>query len=126
MIDDPVLLNEWYIVASASELKEETLLAARLWDEDLVLWRNGSAVMAWRDYCIHRGAKLSPGRVKDGTLECPYHGWRYDQRGKCSLIPAHPEMKPPAKARVLACCRTLCHRTGDSWNALQQGSSAPG
>jgi len=100
MIDDPVLLNEWYIVATASELKEEALLAARLWDEDLVLWRKDGAVMAWRDYCIHRGAKLSPGRVKDGTVECPYHGWRYDQTGKCSLIPAHPEMQPPAKARA--------------------------
>jgi phenylpropionate dioxygenase-like ring-hydroxylating dioxygenase large terminal subunit len=46
MIDDSVLLNDWYIVAAASELKEEALLAARLWDEDLVLWRNAGAVMA--------------------------------------------------------------------------------
>jgi len=31
MIDDPILLNDWYIVAAARELKEETLLAARLY-----------------------------------------------------------------------------------------------
>ncbi|MEM7249773.1 MAG: Rieske 2Fe-2S domain-containing protein [Pseudomonadota bacterium] len=26
--------------------------------------------MAWLDRCIHRGARLSLGRIHDGTLEC--------------------------------------------------------
>ena len=56
MIDDPVLLNDWYIVAAAHDLDEETPLAVRVWEEELVLWRLGDKVMAWRDYCIHRGA----------------------------------------------------------------------
>ena len=71
MIDDPVLLNDWYIVAAARDLVEGEMLTARLWDEELVLWRHQDAVMTWKDYCIHRGAKLSPGRIKDGTVICP-------------------------------------------------------
>ena len=45
MIDDPVLLNEWYIVATASELKEEALLAARLWTK--ILCCGEKTVRSW-------------------------------------------------------------------------------
>ncbi len=56
--------------------------------------------MAWQDLCIHRGAKLTLGSVKDGLLSCRYHGWTYDSSGKCTRIPAHPDQKPPDRARV--------------------------
>ena len=101
MIDDSVLWNDWYIVAAARDLDDETPLAVRVWDTELVVWRTGDAVMAWKDYCIHRGAKLSPGRVKDGNIVCPYHGWRYGPSGACTLVPAHPDVQPPAKAHAV-------------------------
>src|SRR2546426_2341001 len=31
---------------------------------------------------------LSQGRVVDGCLECPYHGWRYDASGLCVHVPS--------------------------------------
>ena len=49
---------------------------------------------------MHRGARLSPGKIVDDCLMCPYHGWRYDKRGRCVHIPTHPEQTPPAKAVV--------------------------
>ena len=102
MIEDPVLLNDWYIVAATRDLTESEMLTARLWDEELVLWRHKGVVMVWKDYCVHRGAKLSPGRIKDGTVICPYHGWRYDATGRCSMIPAHPDLQPPARAQAIS------------------------
>ena len=27
--------------------------------------------------CIHRGASLADGKVRDGEVQCPYHGWRF-------------------------------------------------
>ncbi|MEZ4863158.1 MAG: aromatic ring-hydroxylating dioxygenase subunit alpha [Caldilineaceae bacterium] len=100
MIDDPVLVNDWHPVARAKDLAEGAVLSVRLLEEDLVLWRNGGQVMAWRDLCIHRGTRLSLGKVADGLLECPYHGWRYNNAGACVHIPAHPGQTPPAKARA--------------------------
>ena len=38
------------------------------------------AVHAVDDACLHRGGHLSDGYVRDGTLECPLHWWRYDLR----------------------------------------------
>ncbi len=46
-------------------------------------------IFALRDICPHRAAPLSAGCLKSGTVECPYHGWRFDVRdGHCTEIPA--------------------------------------
>ena len=38
--------------------------------------------------------------MEDGTLECAYHGLRYDQRGKCVFIPSQSEAKIPPHAKT--------------------------
>ncbi|NMG22481.1 hypothetical protein DP116_24740 [Brasilonema bromeliae SPC951] len=30
---------------------------------------------------------MALGRVIDGCIECPYHGFRYASEGHCTLIP---------------------------------------
>jgi phenylpropionate dioxygenase-like ring-hydroxylating dioxygenase large terminal subunit len=70
-------------------------LAVSLLEQAIVLWRDGSgAAHAWADQCPHRGAKLSLGRVCEGQLECPYHGWRFDANALCVHIPAVPSFVP--------------------------------
>ena len=60
-IDDPVIRNDWYVVARSSDLEEGAVMEASLLGETLVLWRTGGEVLAWKDLCIHRGSKLSLG-----------------------------------------------------------------
>jgi len=100
MLHDPVLVNDWHVVARSEDIQNGRISAARLLGEDLVLWRHKGEVKAWQDLCIHRGTRLSLGRVVENTLMCQYHGWTYDGDGKCVHIPAHPEQKPPATAKV--------------------------
>jgi len=117
VIDDPVLLNDWHPIASVDQLAGGGPLGARLLGEDIVLWRSGENHFAWRDLCVHRGTRLSLGRVvKGGALECPYHGWTYGTDGRCVLMPAHPEQTPPAKAWVQVYRTALAH--GVVWVSL--------
>jgi phenylpropionate dioxygenase-like ring-hydroxylating dioxygenase large terminal subunit len=54
----------------------------------LVAFRDGAgrpSVLV--DRCPHRNAPLSIGRVRDGRLECGYHGWCFDGAGDCVAIP---------------------------------------
>ncbi|MEM7114831.1 MAG: aromatic ring-hydroxylating dioxygenase subunit alpha [Chloroflexota bacterium] len=97
---DAVLLNEWLPVAEVRELEEKNPLGARLLGQDIVLWEVNGDILAWQDLCVHRGAKLSLGKIQGDCLACPYHGWHYDATGHCVLIPAHPKQKPPTKART--------------------------
>jgi len=88
--------QHWHPVA-ASETVQGAPLAARLLDEDLVLWRDAAgSVHAWPDRCPHRGARLSLGRVENGHLECPYHGWQFAASGQCVFVPALASFTPPA------------------------------
>jgi phenylpropionate dioxygenase-like ring-hydroxylating dioxygenase large terminal subunit len=100
MLTDPVLLDDWHVVAYAPDLPEGQTRSVRLLEEDIVLWRVGERVHAWRDLCVHRGTRLSLGSVRDETLVCAYHGWTYNEDGRCVRFPAHPTQTPPAKAQA--------------------------
>ena len=47
--------------------------------ERVCLIRQGDRVSALHDECTHQGMPLSAGEVlPDGTIECPWHGARFD------------------------------------------------
>lgn len=98
MIHDPVLIHDWHPVATLTQLEAQPVLGARLLGEDIVVWKSSDGVHAWQDLCIHRGTRLSLGKVTGNELICPYHGWAYNAEGRCVRIPAHPHQAPPTKA----------------------------
>lgn len=63
--------------------------------EPLALFRDDRGqVGALTDRCPHRGVALSLGRVApDGTLECPFHGWRFGVDGANRAVPLNPEAR---------------------------------
>ncbi|APW38703.1 (2Fe-2S)-binding protein [Rhodoferax koreense] len=111
--------SHWHPVALADALQQAPL-AVCLLAHDLVLWRDSTgAVQAFADQCPHRGARLSLGRVADGRLECPYHGWQFTAGGRCVRVPALPAFVPPAAH----CARNFEAREarGLVWVRLAQG-----
>ncbi|WP_164651591.1 Rieske 2Fe-2S domain-containing protein, partial [Pseudomonas viridiflava] len=81
-------LEHWYVACTARELKSKPHRATIL-GLNIVLFRQKSGhVVALLDQCVHRGTRLSAGKVADDCLECPYHGWRYDAQGHVVHIPS--------------------------------------
>ncbi|MDE1853164.1 MAG: aromatic ring-hydroxylating dioxygenase subunit alpha [Thaumarchaeota archaeon] len=101
---DPILVNDWHVIARSSDLREGDLSSARLLGEDLVLWRVNGTAHVWQDLCMHRGTRLTLGHIEDEHMVCGYHGWTYDSEGQCVRFPSHPEQTPPrtAHAKVYA------------------------
>lgn len=97
----PAEAGGWWPVA-LSDAARDGPHAVTLFGESLVLWHDGSGrAVLQRDRCPHRGARLSLGRVcDDGTLQCPYHGWRFDGQGACTAVPALPDFRPTAAMAV--------------------------
>ncbi len=96
-----MLINTWYVVAASSDLRSEPKGVHAL-GQDLVLFRDkvGKAHCC-TNICIHRGGSLCDGKVVEGTLQCPYHGWCFDGAGTCVEIPSiHPEAKIPKRGRT--------------------------
>lgn len=100
MMQQDRLWNEWHPVSKAEDLLEDPKQVFVL-GERVVIFRNEKGVHAFKDLCIHRGAALSLGKVKNGNLVCAYHAWEYDCVGACVKIPALPNDRPiPTKARA--------------------------
>lgn len=93
----------WYVVALSSSIQDKPV-SIPFEDGELVVTRNTSGTVAVRQgRCAHRGCSLSGGWMQNGQLTCPYHGWRYDDDGRCRHIPAlRAEESIPAQARIKA------------------------
>jgi len=88
-----VLRRSWQPAALTDELGgPRPVIPVRMLGEDFVLFRDeqGRLGLIGR-HCAHRGADLCYGRLEDGGLRCPFHGWLYDVNGQCLQQPAEPE-----------------------------------
>lgn len=102
IVQDTVLRNEWIVACRSVDVGDRPLQVTMM-GERVVIFRNEQGVHAFKDLCIHRGAALSLGCVRDGKLVCPYHGWEYEASGACVKIPQLPENQAiPGKARAIA------------------------
>lgn len=89
-----VLQHHWFVVCAFSDLAGGPL-ARTLLGHPLVIFRDGEKVVALSDRCPHRNAPLSAGRIIDGCVQCPYHGWRFGASGHCTFRPGLTEANPP-------------------------------
>jgi phenylpropionate dioxygenase-like ring-hydroxylating dioxygenase large terminal subunit len=99
--EQEMLARMWFPVARAQDVGADRPVAATLLDRPLVAYRTGDDVAVARDRCPHRGARLSGGRMRDRTLERPYHGWRWDGDGRCALVPSQPGAHPAVELETL-------------------------
>jgi phenylpropionate dioxygenase-like ring-hydroxylating dioxygenase large terminal subunit len=77
----------WSIIIKSKLVKDKPV---KVWfnNHPLVLFRGKSGgVSALLDRCPHRGAPLSQGAVNNGSISCPYHGWKFDGDVACKEIP---------------------------------------
>ena len=89
----------WFAVCYSSELEVGQVLPARYFATDLAIWRGGDGVArVLNAHCPHFGADMANGgRVHGNWLECPFHFWRWDEKGILKEIPLAPEIQPKAK-----------------------------
>jgi phenylpropionate dioxygenase-like ring-hydroxylating dioxygenase large terminal subunit len=84
-----MIRNQWYVVLESKEVRKKPIGVTRM-GEKLVFWREDrKKVHCAVDRCPHRGVALSGGKVMDDHLQCPFHGFEYDETGRCVLIPAN-------------------------------------
>ena len=64
-------------------------LKVQMLGQRFALWRDAKgAVRCVSDTCTHRSGSLGDGRVRNGCIECPYHGWTFQGDGTCVRIPS--------------------------------------
>jgi phenylpropionate dioxygenase-like ring-hydroxylating dioxygenase large terminal subunit len=102
----PTLDGHWTPITAGTKLKPGKLLPLVLDGVPIVAFRDRlGRAQALIDRCPHRSIKLSIGKLtKDDTIQCAFHGWRFDGTGACLAIPLNPDAKlSPVRAQALAC-----------------------
>lgn len=98
-----LLRRYWHPVAAVGQLEEDPVLPVRILGEDLVLYRDrrGTYGLLGR-HCPHRRADLSYGWVEEVGLRCGYHGWCFDEAGRCVEQPYEDAVNPTTRFRDTA------------------------
>jgi phenylpropionate dioxygenase-like ring-hydroxylating dioxygenase large terminal subunit len=115
--DSPELRSCWHPIARSSEISDDP---GKFWllGTPLVAFRAAGKLVVLDDRCPHRRAPLSSGSVVEGSIECPYHGWRFGPDGACVAIPSMTSGAFPPAARTTA--RRVAERNGLVFVALDQ------
>ncbi len=91
----------WYFVATRRRIRKRQLIERTWLGERIVAWCDGEGrICVARSVCPHLGSALGPGaggRVRNGCLVCPFHGFEFDATGRCVNTPFAP---PPGTARL--------------------------
>jgi len=99
----PPFPEGWYFVASRQAIEKAKLIEKTWMGEKIVAWCDDSGrISVAESVCPHLGSELGPaagGRVRDGCLVCPFHGYEFDVSGRCVATPYAPPPKT-AKLRV--------------------------
>ncbi|MDX2272350.1 MAG: aromatic ring-hydroxylating dioxygenase subunit alpha [Cyanobacteriota bacterium] len=114
----PVFQRFWYPVMPMTDLQLQPR-SFRLLDHPLVLWVDAQGQPACvLDRCCHRSAKLSLGKVMEGSIQCPYHGWSFNGNGVCVAVPQLTRSQIPSTYQIPAfACQ---ERYGYAWVCLQE------
>ena len=92
----------WYGLGLSDELAPREVRPLHYFGRDLVLFRGeDGAARVFDAHCPHLGAHLGfGGRVVEGGIRCPFHGWRFDGAGCLVEVPRLGRPPPPVQARA--------------------------
>ncbi|UVO50011.1 aromatic ring-hydroxylating dioxygenase subunit alpha [Sphingomonas sp. SUN019] len=110
------IANGWYPLARLSDLGRKPV-ARRLLGQPLVVFAGKRDPVVLHDRCPHRGMPLSEGRVANGRIICPYHGWAFGDGGVCRAVPGSRDV-----TAVSAAALPVRIAAGMVWTTLGDGA----
>jgi nitrite reductase/ring-hydroxylating ferredoxin subunit/DMSO/TMAO reductase YedYZ heme-binding membrane subunit len=72
---------------STDEIGEGRGKVAVVAGQRVALFRHKGRIFATSNVCRHQGGPVGEGRIVDGCITCPWHGWTYQPEDGCSPPP---------------------------------------
>lgn len=87
------LVKEGFVsVCDVSEIEDSRAKIFCIDKERIAVYRFGDTLYAIHNVCKHQGGPLGEGKIIDGCITCPWHGYQY--------LPNNGQSPPPFKERV--------------------------
>jgi phenylpropionate dioxygenase-like ring-hydroxylating dioxygenase large terminal subunit len=112
-----MIFGDWYPALRAEGLKRGKTSVTTLLGIPMLLGRKSDGTLfAMRDLCPHRGIPLSAGWFDGETVQCKYHGWRFEPcSGRCEEIPSLTSFDDLVPTKIYANSFPVVERDGYAW-----------
>jgi nitrite reductase/ring-hydroxylating ferredoxin subunit len=91
--------QNWYPICLAADVPRAGMFGTEFMNGRVLVMRDRDGrAQVLSAYCRHLGADLTKGEIIDGQVRCPYHHWRYNAEGVCTVTGLGDS--PPAGARL--------------------------
>lgn len=92
--------GDWVDVGAVGECREGRARTAMVGSERVAVVRHADGISCVSNVCRHQGGPLGEGRIVDGCLTCPWHGYQYLPDNGTSP-PPFTEKIPTYRVRVV-------------------------
>jgi nitrite reductase/ring-hydroxylating ferredoxin subunit/uncharacterized membrane protein len=93
-------LSDWHDAGAAADLVDGEPKKATVDGADILLFKQGTAILALAATCGHAGGPLPEGEFADGAVTCPWHGSRFNLADGCVLRGPASMPQPAFETRV--------------------------
>ena len=69
--------DEWLAVCQTNEIEESRAKIFTVGDERVAIFKDKGKLSAVHNVCKHQGGPLGEGKIVDGCITCPWHGYQY-------------------------------------------------
>ena len=76
-------------VCAAEDVPEGRGRVVSVAGQRIAVFRHQDRLFATSNVCRHQGGPLREGRIVEGCITCPWHGWNYQPEDGCSPPPFH-------------------------------------
>jgi nitrite reductase/ring-hydroxylating ferredoxin subunit len=98
----PLTADGWIIVCAPDDIPDRSArVVAAPGGERIAVFRDGAEIGALSNLCAHQNGPLGEGRIVDGCVTCPWHGYQYRLADGCA---------PPPFIEKLVTYRVRVHR----------------
>ena len=84
--------NGFYNVGSVNDLSEKCATTVNIKGENIAIFKYDGKVSAVHNVCKHQMGPLGEGKIIDGCITCPWHGYQY--------LPENGQSPPPFTEKV--------------------------
>lgn len=85
---------------TAADLQENQPVSVKIDETPIVLVKSGGKIFALAETCSHLGGPLSEGKVENGTIQCPWHGSRFNLEDGCVVNGPAVHAQPCLEVRI--------------------------
>ncbi len=84
--------NDWLKVCNISEIEDDRAKIFTVENERVAIFKYDGKLSAIHNVCKHQGGPLGEGKIIDGCITCPWHGYQY--------LPHNGQSPPPFTEKV--------------------------